>query len=39
MMICLDANCVIYLIEKNAVWGPKIVARLTAVRCGRFRGG
>ena len=28
MMICLDSNCVIYLIEKNPVWGPKVVARL-----------
>jgi len=30
MMICLDANCVIYLIEKNSHWGPKVVARLAA---------
>jgi uncharacterized protein len=30
MMICLDANCVIYLIEKNPLWGPKVVARLAA---------
>ena len=30
MMICLDANCVIYLIEKNPVWGPKVVARVAA---------
>jgi predicted nucleic acid-binding protein len=27
-MICLDANCIIYLIEKNSLWGPKVVARL-----------
>ena len=27
-MICLDTNCVIYLIEKNPVWGPKVVSRL-----------
>ena len=30
MMICVDANCVIYLIEKNPIWGPKVVARLAA---------
>lgn len=28
MMICLDTNCVIYLVEKNPLWAPKIVARL-----------
>ncbi len=32
MMICLDANCVIYLIERNPIWGPKVVARLAAAR-------
>jgi predicted nucleic acid-binding protein len=32
MMICLDANCVIYLIEKNPLWGPKVVARLAAAK-------
>lgn len=32
MTICLDTNCVIYLIEKNPVWGPKIVTRLAAAR-------
>lgn len=30
MTICLDANCVIYLVEKNPVWGPKVIARLAA---------
>ena len=29
-MICLDANCLIYLIDKNPLWGPKVVARLAA---------
>lgn len=29
MKICLDTNCVIYLVEHNPVWGPKTVARLT----------
>jgi len=32
MMICLDANCVIYLIEKNPLWGPKVVARLATAK-------
>ena len=32
MMICLDANCVIYLIEKNPFWGPKVVARLATAK-------
>ena len=27
-MISLDTNCVIYLIENNPVWQPKVVARL-----------
>jgi predicted nucleic acid-binding protein len=31
-MICLDANCVIYLVEKNPHWGPKVVARLAAAK-------
>ena len=30
MLICLDTNCVIYLIENNPFWGPKVVARLAA---------
>ena len=32
MMICLDANCVIYLIDKNPLWGPKVVARLAKAK-------
>ncbi|HEX5272599.1 MAG TPA: type II toxin-antitoxin system VapC family toxin [Gemmataceae bacterium] len=31
-MICLDTNCVIYLVENNPVWGPKVVARLAKAR-------
>jgi predicted nucleic acid-binding protein len=31
-MICLDTNCVIYLIEANPVWGPKIAERLASLR-------
>jgi hypothetical protein len=30
MIICLDTNCVIYLIEKNPTWEPKVTARLAA---------
>jgi predicted nucleic acid-binding protein len=29
-MICLDTNCVIYLVEYNSYWGPKVVTRLAA---------
>lgn len=32
MIVCLDANCVIYLVEKNPVWGPKVAARLATLR-------
>jgi predicted nucleic acid-binding protein len=32
MMACLDADCVIYLVEAHPVWGPKVVARLAALR-------
>jgi uncharacterized protein len=32
MIVCLDTNCVIYLVEKNPVWEPKVTARLTAAR-------
>ena len=31
-MICVDTNCVIFLIENNPVWGPKIAARLATAR-------
>src|SRR4051794_12725093 len=31
-MVCLDTNCVIYLVENNSFWGPKVVARLAAAR-------
>jgi uncharacterized protein len=31
-MICLDTNCVIYLIENNPFWGPKVVNRLATAR-------
>lgn len=32
MIVCLDANCVIYLLEQHPVWGPKITARLSTVQ-------
>lgn len=32
MIVCLDANCVIYLVEGNPTWGPRITARLAALR-------
>jgi predicted nucleic acid-binding protein len=31
MIVCLDANVVIYLIEKDPVWEPKVAARLAAL--------
>lgn len=32
MILCLDTNCVIYLIERNPIWEPKVTARLAAAR-------
>jgi predicted nucleic acid-binding protein len=32
MIVCLDANCVIYLVEANPTWGPKVTARVVALR-------
>jgi predicted nucleic acid-binding protein len=32
MIVCLDADCTIYFVEQNPVWGPKITARLAALR-------
>lgn len=32
MIVCLDANCVIYLVENHAVWGPKVATRLISLR-------
>ena len=32
MKVCLDTNCVIYLVEMNPVWAPRLMARLTAAR-------
>lgn len=32
MIVCLDANCVIYLVEADVTWGPRITPRLAALR-------
>jgi predicted nucleic acid-binding protein len=32
MIVCLDADCTIYFVEQNPVWGPKITARLAVLR-------
>jgi predicted nucleic acid-binding protein len=32
MIVCLDANCVIYLVERNPIWGPKVAVRLAALQ-------
>lgn len=32
MIVCLDANCVIYLVESQPHWGPLLVARLAELR-------
>src|SRR5262249_38090332 len=35
MMVYLDANCVIYFVENNPTWSPRIVARLTTLHAAR----
>jgi predicted nucleic acid-binding protein len=32
MIVCLDADCVIYFVEQNPSWGPRITARIAALR-------
>lgn len=32
MIVCLDADCIIYFVEQNPVWGPRVTARLAALR-------
>ncbi len=34
-MVYLDTNCVIYFVERNPTWLPKIVARITAIRAAK----
>jgi predicted nucleic acid-binding protein len=31
MIVYLDTNCVIYLVEANVAWGPKVIARVAAL--------
>lgn len=31
MIVCLDANIVIYFVERNPVWEPKVAARLKSL--------
>ncbi|MFI5459673.1 MAG: hypothetical protein ACHRXM_29970 [Isosphaerales bacterium] len=37
MTVYLDANCVIYLVELNPTWGPKVLARVSSLRSGGNR--
>jgi uncharacterized protein len=32
MIVCLDADCVIYFVEQNPMWGPRVAARLAALQ-------
>jgi predicted nucleic acid-binding protein len=32
MIVCLDTDCTIYFVEQNPVWGPRVTARLAALR-------
>jgi uncharacterized protein len=32
MTVYLDANCIIYLVELNPTWGPKVLARVADLR-------
>ncbi len=32
MIICLDVNIVIYFVERDPVWYPRVLARLTTAR-------
>jgi uncharacterized protein len=37
MTVYLDANCVIYLVELNPIWGPKVLTRISSLRDGGSR--
>ena len=37
MTVYLDANCVIYLVELNPIWGPKLLTRIATLRDGGSR--
>jgi predicted nucleic acid-binding protein len=32
MIVCLDANIVIYLVEQNPFWEPRVSARIATFR-------
>jgi len=32
MIVCLDADCTIYLVEHHPIWGPKVLNRLADLR-------
>jgi predicted nucleic acid-binding protein len=32
MIVCLDTNCVVYLLENHPIWGPEVMTRLAAAR-------
>ena len=31
-MVYLDTNCIIYFVENNPIWCPKVIARITSIR-------
>jgi predicted nucleic acid-binding protein len=35
MMVYLDTNCVIYFVERNPTWWPKVTARITHFRAAK----
>jgi len=35
VMVYLDTNCIIYFVENNPLWCPKMVARIAAFRSAR----
>ncbi|HEV3341328.1 MAG TPA: hypothetical protein VG125_13250 [Pirellulales bacterium] len=36
MIVCLDANIVIYYVERNPLWEPKVAASAIEHACGLF---
>jgi uncharacterized protein len=37
MTAYLDSNCIIYMVELNPVWGPKILARVASLRTAGYK--
>ena len=35
MRVYLDSNCIIYFLEHNPLWSPKVIARIAAFRSAR----